>query len=139
MLNLANHSSHAVMKAIARSNADGWSDHPEAAVAAEEIIATLDRAESEVNSHDYSVTAFLPKVQIVDNKESSWFGLADAKAELYVVSLALDLTGEEDINATKDSGGRVSRTSCDNNKLNTCGTCLQAVPKISTFIMIALL
>jgi len=99
MLNLADHSSHAVMKAIARTNDDDWPD--DAGI----ITRALESAESEVASHDYSATAFLPRLQIVNNKESSWFGLRDADAEIYVVSLALDLSGDADVDAAKDSGG----------------------------------
>jgi len=102
MLNLSNFSSHAVMKALARKDTSDWSEHPEVA---KEIITAIEQAESEITSHEYSVTAFLPKVQIITNKESSWLGLTDARAEIYVVSLALDLSGEDDNNATKDAGG----------------------------------
>lgn len=102
MISLSDFSSNAVMKAIARKDKNDWAEHPEAA---EKIINALEQAESEIASHEYSVTAFLPKVQIMTNKESSWLGMADAKAEVYVVSLALDLSGEDDEDANKDDGG----------------------------------
>jgi hypothetical protein len=101
-MNLADHSSRAVMKAINRTKTNGWPDNsPEAA----EIVAAINEAEARVASRPHSVSVFLPKVQVINNMESSWLGLRDKRAKIYVVSLALDLSGEAQQDTARDTGG----------------------------------
>lgn len=83
VIDVENMSAHQLMKAMSRLERK-----PERIPGS--VRKTLEEADAKATGRD--VTVLLPKLKIRDNQEAGFF--TDLGAEVYVVGLALDLTGE---------------------------------------------
>ncbi|MDQ7780536.1 MAG: hypothetical protein RDV41_12645 [Planctomycetota bacterium] len=94
--------SSSILKAMARRD-DPGSTMPK------EVKDALAGAERRVRNKKFITTVSLPRVTILDNQESGFF--SDSAASVYVVSLALDLTGQgAALEASSEIFERVART-----------------------------